>query len=170
LKRKLPPIQWLTVSLQRRLNDGLYFRLGYTWAHAVDDGPDALIAGPPGKVQNSYGTAVEKASSVTDRGHRFVFSMVAEPNPIRAGQPLLGNLFNHWKFANVVTLGSVRPYCAKVTGDPNQDGNSLNDRLPGWGRNSLVGPAYSATDSRNFRVITTFTSPGLSKPLICSTI
>jgi hypothetical protein len=145
----------LTVSLQRRLNDGLYFRLGYTWAHAVDDGPDALIAGQPGNVQNSYGTALEKASSVTDQRHRFVFSMVAEPNPIPAGQPGLSALFNHWKLASVVTIGSGRPYDAKVAGDPNQDGNSLNDRLPGLGRNALVGPAYSTTDSRfsrNFRV------------------
>jgi hypothetical protein len=63
--------------------------------------------------------------------------------------------FNHWKFASVVTIGSGRPYDAKVTGDPNQDGNSLNDRLPGLGRNSLVGPAYRTVDSRfsrNFRV------------------
>jgi len=145
----------LTVSLQRRLNDGLYFRLGYTWAHAVDDGPDALIAGQPGNVQNSYGTGLEKASSVTDQRHRFVFSLVAEPNPIPAGQPVLSNLFNHWKFASVVTVGSGRPYDDKVTGDPNQDGDSLNDRLPGRGRNSLVGPAYSTTDSRfsrNFHV------------------
>ena len=145
----------LTVSLQRRLRDGLYFRMGYTWAHAIDDGQDALVAGRPVSVQNSFGTRAEKASSVTDQRQRFVFSMIAEPNPMPATQPMLASLFNHWKLASVVTVGSGRPYEAKVTGDPNQDGNSLNDRLPGRGRNSLVGPAYSTTDarfSRNFHI------------------
>ena len=147
----------LTVSLQRRLSDGLYFRLGYTWAHAVDTGPDALLAGEPASVQNSYATNAEKASSVTDQRHRFVFSMVAEPNPIPLEQKALAEIFNHWKFATVVTVGSGRPYDFKVTGDPNEDGNSLNDRLPGLSRNALVGPAYRTVDSRfsrTFRLAT----------------
>ena len=138
----------LTVSLQRRMTDGLYFRMGYTWAHAVDDGQDALVAGRPVSVQNSFGTRAEKASSVTDQRHRFVLSMIAEPNPMPSTQVLLAKMFNHWKLANVVTFGSGRPYEAKVTGDPNQDNNSLNDRLPGLGRNALVGPTYHTTDSR----------------------
>jgi len=145
----------LTVSLQRRLRDGLYFRMGYTWAHAIDDGQDALVAGRPVTVQNSFGTSAEKASSVTDQRHRFVVSVITEPNPMPASQPILANLFNHWKLASVVTVGSGRPYEAKVTGDPNGDGNNLNDRLPGQGRNALVGPSYSTTDarfSRNFRI------------------
>ena len=41
----------LTVSVRRRMTSGLYFRLGYTWAHAVDDGQDALVAGRPATVQ-----------------------------------------------------------------------------------------------------------------------
>ncbi len=147
----------LTVSLQRRMTNGLYFRMGYTWAHAVDDGQDALVAGRPVGVQNSFGTRAEKASSVTDQRHRFVFSLVAQPNPVPGSQAALARLLNHWKLASVVTVGSGRPYEAKVTGDPNQDNNSLNDRLPGLGRNALVGPAYSTTDSRfsrNFHLTT----------------
>ena len=138
----------LTVSVQRRMRDGLYFRMGYTWAHAIDDGQDALVAGRPVTVQNSFGTSAEKASSVTDQRHRLVFSVITEPNPMPASQHVLSSLFNHWKLASVVTVGSGRPYEAKVTGDPNQDGNTLNDRLPGLGRNSLVGPSYSTTDAR----------------------
>ncbi len=148
----------LTVSMHRRVTDGLYFRLGYTWAHAVDNSPDALVANQPATVQNSYGIQAEKGSSVTDQRQRFVFSMVAEPNPIPSSQPFLGAILNHWKLASVVTVGSGRPYDAKVAGDPNQDDNSINDRLPGLGRNALVGPAYRTTDSRlsrNFRLTST---------------
>ncbi len=43
-----------TLSIRRRMTDGLYFRLAYTFAHATDDGQDALVAGRPVTVQNSY--------------------------------------------------------------------------------------------------------------------
>jgi hypothetical protein len=48
----------------------------------------------------------------------------------------------------VTTLGSGRPVNATVAGDPNQDDNSFNDRLPGIRRNSLVGPDYATSDVR----------------------
>ncbi len=42
---------------------------------------------------------------------------------------------------------------ATVNGDPNQDGNDLNDRLPGYSRNAFTGPDYSSTDLRLVRKI-----------------
>lgn len=35
-----------------------------------------------------------------------------------------------------------------VAGDPNQNGDDMNDRLPGAGRNSFVSPDYETTDMR----------------------
>jgi hypothetical protein len=99
----------LTVSSQRRMASGLYFQAGYTWAHAIDDGQDALVAGRPVSVQNSFGTGAEQASSVTDQRHRFVLSVIAEPNPVPSSQAVLAHLLNHWKLASVATVGSGRP-------------------------------------------------------------
>jgi len=48
----------------------------------------------------------------------------------------------------VVTVGSGRPLDARVSGDPNQDRNSADDRLPGAARNSFLGPDYATTDVR----------------------
>jgi hypothetical protein len=36
-----------TISLRRRMTSGFYFCLAYTFAHALDDGQDALVAGRP---------------------------------------------------------------------------------------------------------------------------
>ena len=44
----------LTISLRRRMHHGFGVRLAYTWAHAMDDGQDALVVGRPATVQNSY--------------------------------------------------------------------------------------------------------------------
>ena len=51
----------MTVSLRKRMSGGMYFNLAYTWAHAIDSGQDALVAGQPATVQNSYST--ERASA-----------------------------------------------------------------------------------------------------------
>lgn len=137
-----------TLSVRRQMTSGLYFRLAYTFAHAIDDGQDALVAGRPAIVQNTYAANAERGSSVTDQRHRLVFSWIAEPRPFDREQPLLGKIFNDWKLAGVVTVGSGRPVNATVAGDPNQDGNSSNDRLPGVSRNSFLGPDYASTDMR----------------------
>lgn len=138
----------MTISLNRRTRGGLYFRLAYTYAHAEDDGQDALVAGRPATVQNSYAPNSEKGPSVTDQRHRLVIAWTANPRPFGRDQAFLSYLFNDWKLGGVVTLGSGRPVDARITGDANQDGNSSNDRLPGAGRNSLVGPGYATTDMR----------------------
>jgi hypothetical protein len=99
-------------------------------------------------VQNAYAPNLERGPSVTDQRHRFVFSWIAEPRPFDREHPSLGKLFNGWKFAGVATYGSGRPVDARIVGDANRDGNSSNDRLPGAGRNSFLGPDYATTDMR----------------------
>ncbi len=143
----------LTASVRRRMTSGFYFRLAYTWAHAIDDGQDALVAGRPVTVQNSYATRRERGPSVTDQRHRLSVSWIVEPRPFGRGQEFLAKVFNDWKLAGVMTFGSGRPTEARVTGDPNRDDNSSNDRLPGHGRNAFLGPDYATMDLRLTRKI-----------------
>jgi hypothetical protein len=145
----------MTLSVNRRMTNGVYFRLAYTFAHAIDDGQDALVSGRPVTVQNSYSTSSERGPSVTDQRHRFAFSCIAEPRPFHREHPFLGKIFNDWKLSSVITIGSGRPVDAKVFGDPNQDGNDSNDRLPGQGRNAYLGPDYATTDMRLTRKLFT---------------
>ncbi len=137
-----------TFSAQRRFRDGFHFRLGYTWAKAIDDGQDALVVGRPATVQNSYAPNSERGASVTDQRNRLVFSFMAEPRPFHREHALLRTVLNNWKLAGVTTYGSGRPINATITGDANRDGNDMNDRLPGVSRNSYTGPDYFTTDLR----------------------
>jgi len=137
----------MTVSLRKRMSRGMDFRLAYTWAHAIDNGQDAPALGQPA-VQNSYSTKSEKASSVTDQRQRLSISAIEEPNPFAAGQKVLAAMFDHWRISGIMTYGSGRPANAVVEGDPNQDGNTSNDRLSGYGRNAFIGPAYATMDLR----------------------
>ncbi len=142
-----------TVSINRRMARGTYLRLSYTWAHAIDDGQDALVAGQPATVQNSYDPNAERGPSVTDQRHRLVLGFSAEPRPFHRGHEVLGHIFNDWKMSTLVNFGTGRPVNATVSGDPNQDGNGLNDRLPGYTRNAFTGPDYGTTDLRLTRII-----------------
>ncbi len=143
----------MTVSLKRQVKQGVFFRIAYTFAKAIDDGQDALVVGRPGNVQNAYATALERGLSVTDQRNRFLAAVVVDPRPLELGNALLDSLVNHWKLSSVVTLGSGRPFSATMAGDANQDGNSYNDRLPGYKRNAFIGPDYFTTDVRLTRII-----------------
>jgi hypothetical protein len=142
-----------TLSINRRMARGAYLRLSYTYARAIDDGQDALVAGEPAAVQNSYNPNGERGPSVTDQRNRFVAAFSLEPRPFHREHQFLGHVFNDWRISSIVTAGSGRPVNATVTGDPNQDGNYDNDRLPGYTRNGFTGPDYSSTDLRLVRKI-----------------
>jgi hypothetical protein len=147
-----------TLSINRRMARGTYLRISYTYARAIDDGQDALVAGEPATVQNSYQPNAERGPSVTDQRSRLVAAISVEPRPFHRGQEFLGHVFNDWKVSSIVTAGSGRPVNATVYGDPNQDGNYDNDRLPGYSRNAFTGPDYTSTDLRLVRKI--HLSPG----------
>ncbi len=142
-----------TFSINRRVSRGTYLRISGTYARAMDDGQDALVAGQPATVQNSYNPTAERGPSVTDQRFRVVAAVSAEPHPFHREHETLGRWFNDWKASSVFNYGSGRPVNATVAGDPNQDGNDLNDRLPGYSRNGFTGPDYATTDLRLTRTI-----------------
>ena len=137
-----------TLSINRRVARGSYLRFSYTYARAIDDGQDALVAGQPATVQNSFVPSAERGPSVTDQRHRLVGALSLEPHFFHRGNEFLGHVFNDWRLSTVVNYGSGRPFNATVAGDPNQDSNDLNDRLPGYSRNAFTGPDYATTDLR----------------------
>src|SRR5437764_3769110 len=137
-----------TFGLRRRMRRGLYVRVGYTLEPAIDDNQDAVVAGRPATVQNSFATQAERGNSVTDQRNRFVASWMWEPRPFHREPPALAKICDAWQLAGIATMGSGRPINARVLGDANQDGNSDNDRLPAARRNSFNGPDYATTDLR----------------------
>jgi hypothetical protein len=88
-----------TRSIRRRMTGGLYFRLAYTFAHATGNGQDALAAGRPVTVQNSYATVSEPGPRVTDQRHRLAFSWIGEPQPFGCEHAFLAKFFDDWKLS-----------------------------------------------------------------------
>ncbi len=142
-----------TVSLTRRMSKALQFRLGYTWGRAVDDAQDTVNAGSPATVQNSYSPQSERSLSSIDQRNRFVGAFTWDPRRFAPDSAFARALLNGWKLSSLITYGSGRPVNAQITGDANADGNTINDRLPGYRRNAFTGPDYMTTDLRLCRTI-----------------
>jgi hypothetical protein len=137
-----------TLSVQRRFAQSFSARLGYTFAKALDDTQDALVAGRPTVVENSLDTKAERALSVVDQRQRFVSSFIAEPNLFGRDHALLSRFLNDWKFSGIFSAGSGRPLSGHIEGDANRDANPDNDRLPGVRRDSFIGPDYFSGEAR----------------------
>ncbi len=143
-----------TLSINRRVARGTYLRFAFTYAHAIDDGQDALVAGQPATVQNSYAPSAERGPSVTDQRDRLVVAFSTEPRPFHRGHEVARpHSSTTGKFPPWSTTAADAPSTPPSSGDPNQDGNDLNDRLPGYSRNAFTGPDYATADLRLTRSI-----------------
>ncbi|HEX3280092.1 MAG TPA: TonB-dependent receptor [Pyrinomonadaceae bacterium] len=132
----------------------------YTLSKAEDDKPDSTSVVPGGGddskiAQNSFDLRDEWGYSDADQRHRFVISSVLELGRVKSENKLLRILFNDYTFSGITQWQSGLAYSAQFQTDINRDGNSRNDRVPGFKRNSFRTDATYQTDARITRTIRT---------------
>ncbi|MFN2393933.1 MAG: hypothetical protein ABR566_18480, partial [Pyrinomonadaceae bacterium] len=67
----------LNVDLKKRFSSNFQFLASYTWAHSIDDSSDLQTLLKP---QDNLNLAAERADSLFDQRHRYVFSaIIASP-------------------------------------------------------------------------------------------
>jgi Carboxypeptidase regulatory-like domain/TonB dependent receptor len=115
----------MNVELKRRFANNFTFLASYTWSHSIDDSSDLqtlLIA------QDVKNFAAEKANSLFDQRHRFVFSgLVASPDSWRSGggwQKFLSD----FTIAPIIEISSGRPFNIITNVDANNDQSTQTDR------------------------------------------
>jgi hypothetical protein len=143
----------LTVSLHRRMANGLEFVATYTLSKTVDDASDF-----DEQPQNPFDLRAERAISRQHQQQRFVFNSLWEP-PIgkeegERRQPAhnpswISRIFGHIELAPIITVGTGRPVDPLVGLDSNRsDAFPLSARPLGLGRNSLQTPGAATVDLR----------------------
>ena len=150
--------QGLTFELNRRLANKWSFTTSYTLSHAKDNKPDQTSVvpggGDDGKIaEDQVGLAGEYARSDLDVRHRFIFSPVYDTGKFNSDNAILRALLSDYIFTGIFFAQSGFAYSAGVTGDPNGDGNTANDRAPGTARNEFSTPASYIVDMRVGRAI-----------------
>ncbi|HXG85726.1 MAG TPA: TonB-dependent receptor [Pyrinomonadaceae bacterium] len=151
--------QGLSVELNRRFANRLQFNTSYTLSKAKDSKPDQTSVVPGGGgdakiAENQFDLSGEYGRSDLDVRHRFIFSPVYETGTFKYSENKIIRAFlSDYVFTGIFTAQSGLAYSALVSGDPNGDGITANDRVPGTRRNQFSTPATYQVDMRVGRII-----------------
>jgi hypothetical protein len=157
----------MNLELKRRFSNNFQFLASYTWSHSIDDSSDLQTLLKP---QNNRNFRGERADSLFDQRHRFVFSgVVTSPDSWRNADGFGKRFFSNFTIAPILEISSGRPFNILTGTDTNLDLQSSNDRpsvasdgtliLPPFlsdgslGRNRGITHSYASLDLRVARAI-----------------
>jgi outer membrane receptor protein involved in Fe transport len=141
----------MTLELVKRFSHGWQARLAYTLGKVTDTKPDATAVVPQGSDDNKFVSdpldfGADRAPGDLDARHRVVLSGVWELG--NHGSGFSGSFASGWVFSGVFIVQTGQTYSALVNGDLNGDGNTRNDRAPGFSRNSFRLPTQVSFNPR----------------------
>jgi hypothetical protein len=115
----------MNVEVKRRFANNFTFLASYTWSHSIDDSSDLQTLLIPQDV-NRFD--LEKADSLFDQRHRFVFSgVMTSPDSWRSGSGWQRFLAD-FTVAPIIELSSGRPFNIITNVDANNDQSTQTDR------------------------------------------
>jgi hypothetical protein len=115
----------LNVDLKKRFSNNFQFLASYTWSHSIDDSSDLQTLLLP---QDNRNFRAERADSLFDQRHRFVFSaVIASPVTWRSGDGLHKFLAD-FTVAPIFEISSGRPFNILSNQDTNNDQSNQTDR------------------------------------------
>jgi hypothetical protein len=115
----------LNVDLKKRFSKHYQFLASYTWSHSIDDSSDLQTLLLP---QDNRNFAAERADSLFDQRHRFVFSaVVASPSTWNQGDTL-HRVLSNFTVAPIVEISTGRPFNILSNQDTNNDQSNQTDR------------------------------------------
>ena len=127
----------LNIELKRRFANNFTFLASYTLSHSVDDSSDLqtlLIA------QDVNNFRAERADSLFDQRHRFVFSgVLSAPTEWRNGSSLQ-KVFADFTIAPLIEISAGRPFNIISNVDANNDQSTSTDRPSANANGSLCVP------------------------------
>jgi hypothetical protein len=146
-----------TFELRRRFANNYQFLASYTWSHSIDDSSDLQTLLLPQDVTN---LRAERADSLFDQRHRFVFSgVLAAPGSWRSEGGLRSFLAG-FIVAPIFEFSSGRPFNILSGQDTNNDLSSSTDR-PSVDANGVLfvpAPFQSGSLGRNLGLTHTYQS------------
>ena len=151
----------LTIQINKRFAHSFQLLGAYTYSRAIDNNPDStsVVPGNAGDdakiVDNPLDIRADDGLSVNDMRNRFVLSGIWNIGDYAKGiqDRAVRTLLSGWSLSGIFTAEAGRPFSAKVGGDLNNDGNRFSDRVPGFERNTFLGPRFFSFDPRITRDI-----------------
>jgi Carboxypeptidase regulatory-like domain/TonB dependent receptor len=115
----------LNVDVKKRFSNNFQFLASYTWSHSIDDSSDLQTLLLP---QDNRNFSAERADSLFDQRHRFVFSgVIASPSSwAKAGG--FHRALSRFTIAPIFEISSGRPFNILSNQDTNNDQSNQTDR------------------------------------------
>jgi carboxypeptidase family protein/TonB-dependent receptor-like protein len=116
----------LNVDLKKRFSSHFQFLASYTWSHSIDDSSDLQTLLLP---QDNRNFGAERADSLFDQRHRFVFSaVIASPSTWARGSSGFHRALSNFTLAPIFEISSGRPFNILSNQDTNNDQSNQTDR------------------------------------------
>jgi hypothetical protein len=115
----------LNVDLKKRFSNNFQFLASYTWSHSIDDSSDLQTLLLP---QDNRNFAAERADSLFDQRHRFVFSAVIGSPSSWASRGGFHRALSNFTIAPIFEVSSGRPFNILSNQDTNNDQSNQTDR------------------------------------------
>jgi Carboxypeptidase regulatory-like domain/TonB dependent receptor len=134
----------LNMELKKRFSNNFQFVASYTWSHSIDDSSDLQTLLKP---QDNRNFRAERANSLFDQRHRFVFSgALNSPASWRKSSSMTHRLLADFTVAPILEISSGRPFNILTGADSNGDLQSSNDRPSVAANGTLFVPTTAFTD------------------------
>jgi hypothetical protein len=157
----------MNLELKKRFSRNFQFLGSYTWSHSIDDSSDLQTLLKP---QDSLNLRTERANSLFDQRHRFVFSgVLTSPAGWQGSQSFARRILSDFIVAPIFEVSSGRPFNILTGVDTNNDQSSQTDRpnvdsngtlsrpsafsSGSLGRNMGLTHGYASLDLRLTRVV-----------------
>ena len=130
----------LNIDVKRRFANNFQFLASYTWSHSIDDSSDLQTLLLP---QDNRNFRAERANSLFDQRHRFVFSAVlASPGKWRS-EDGFHKFLADFTLAPIFEISSGRPFNILSNQDTNNDQSNQTDRPSVGGNGTLCVPGLA---------------------------
>ena len=115
----------LNVDVKKRFSRNFQFLASYTWSHSIDDSSDLQTLLLP---QDNRNFGAERADSLFDQRHRFVFSGVIASPSSWASEGGIHRGLSNFTIAPIFEISSGRPFNILSNQDTNNDQSNQTDR------------------------------------------
>jgi hypothetical protein len=116
----------LNVEIRKSFSRNLQFLTSYTWSHSIDDSSDLQTLLLP---QDNRNLRAERADSLFDQRHRFVFNgVLSAPDSWRASKVWYQWLMQDFTTSMIFEMSSGRPFNILSNQDTNNDQSNQTDR------------------------------------------
>jgi hypothetical protein len=134
------------LEVKKRFSQNLTLIGNYTYSHAWDDTTDF---NSDFEASNQITLFKERSLSAFDQRHKIVVAGILDSPWKSTKDASLGEkIFGNFQLSPIVRYNSSRPFNLLAGTNVNNDRHSTNDRPPGAGRNTGVGPNLVTFDMR----------------------